>query len=806
MDSNTVVIFKVTCYNEPAVLRRLTFQKIADVSYQVLHSKLSQLQKTDNFKIRYTDEDGDAITIDNDLDLQEAIEHNKSLSTDNSRLVIKLILEEVKPSLINKELPELPNHTSPEHISLDTDPDKVPTSNEKNAIYNDFHEYLFESVLNPGIKNLQDIVQNIVTQVGSTLEREFVRDSLNLNLNKSMKSQPPEFIVDSTQDIKNASKSSNSSSTSETRQVQTQESQMSSDSVVHEDVMCDNCEEIIRGVRWKCDDCPNYDLCQTCKTKSPSVHANHTFISIPYPIKNRNRPHRVSTNLGKVGSNYHSATCDYCESVIIGIRHKCINCPDFDLCNNCIALAPTQHPGHTFMKIHRAGDPEVKIPDSAFHPGIRCDGCRKAIHGVRYKCGNCFDFDLCGNCEANPISKHDENHVFIKIKKPVSQRLRTDAPLLHDFYSKVEQKTGRSKDCKQPSQSNNVHKEMESVPRQSSLVNSNSDASNSNPFVPLIRPISSEDTTSEKVISRAPIDLYNYPLGTKPTVSSSSHEKLAKETIQTHVTQVTPSSPLSNITSQDEVCDVPFNISEEFSAEKRLSAKFISDVNFPEGTTLAPQAQFRKVWAMSNDGDITWPENTMVRFVGGQRMFNDALRSDQSDDYGSTVGSLEPGKSVYVSVDLQAPVEPGNYVSYWRLTDNEGNVFGHKIWCEINVEADDQSSSMSSSMIFPVLNYDQKSTRSATSSVQSPIPTSEDEKVNVPSQNSTATELQSEIVDLESISELNSELSNSDDESDTSSIVSDSSQDFIVVDKDSDDDDDDMENSLINSEMNRLKK
>jgi len=205
MDSNTVVIFKVTCYNEPAVLRRLTFQKIADVSYQVLHSKLSQLQKTDNFKIRYTDEDGDAITIDNDLDLQEAIEHNKSLSTDNSRLVIKLILEEVKPSLINKELPELPNHTSPEHISLDTDPDKVPTSNEKNAIYNDFHEYLFESVLNPGIKNLQDIVQNIVTQVGSTLEREFVRDSLNLNLNKSMKSQPPEFIVDSTQDIKNAS-------------------------------------------------------------------------------------------------------------------------------------------------------------------------------------------------------------------------------------------------------------------------------------------------------------------------------------------------------------------------------------------------------------------------------------------------------------------------------------------------------------------------------------------------------------------------------------------------------------------------
>ncbi|CAG8817696.1 23857_t:CDS:2, partial [Racocetra persica] len=139
---------------------------------------------------------------------------------------------------------------------------------------------------------------------------------------------------------------------------------------------------------------------------------------------------------------------------------------------------------------------------------------------------------------------------------------------------------------------------------------------------------------------------------------------------------------------------------------------------------------------------------------------------------------------------------------FWHLTDNEGNVFGHKIWCEINVEADDQSSSMSSSMIFPVLNYDQKLSQSASGSVQSPVSTAEDDD-NAPLQNLVkpiVTELQTEIVDLESTSELNSELFNSDDdESDTSSIVSDSSQDFIVVDKDSDDDE--MENSFINSEV-----
>lgn len=54
------------------------------------------------------------------------------------------------------------------------------------------------------------------------------------------------------------------------------------------------------------------------------------------------------------------------------------------------------------------------------HRHVLCDGCNKTVVGIRYKCYNCADYDLCEACEETNLSvgTHDATHIFLKIYKP----------------------------------------------------------------------------------------------------------------------------------------------------------------------------------------------------------------------------------------------------------------------------------------------------------------------------------------------------------------------------------------------------
>lgn len=58
----------------------------------------------------------------------------------------------------------------------------------------------------------------------------------------------------------------------------------------------------------------------------------------------------------------------------------------------------------------------------ALHTHVFCDVCDEEIVGIRYKCINCVNYDLCQACEeANlKMGHHDPEHLFLKVYKPVS--------------------------------------------------------------------------------------------------------------------------------------------------------------------------------------------------------------------------------------------------------------------------------------------------------------------------------------------------------------------------------------------------
>jgi Ca2+-binding EF-hand superfamily protein len=76
---------------------------------------------------------------------------------------------------------------------------------------------------------------------------------------------------------------------------------------------------------------------------------------------------------------------------------------------------------------HRAGQNIVNLlfrvsEDNArrnayVHRGCACNGCGLIpIRGIRYRCANCADFDLCETCESQGL--HIKTHIFYKVRIP----------------------------------------------------------------------------------------------------------------------------------------------------------------------------------------------------------------------------------------------------------------------------------------------------------------------------------------------------------------------------------------------------
>ena len=98
-------------------------------------------------------------------------------------------------------------------------------------------------------------------------------------------------------------------------------------------------------------------------------------------------------------------------------------------------------------------------------------------------------------------------------------------------------------------------------------------------------------------------------------------------------------------------------------------ASFVKDVNYPDNEEVGIGANFTKTWRLKNNGSCTWTSGYSLIFDHGDRM-------NAPDSVQLTSGTVPPGGTVDVSVNLKAPDSSGTYQSFFKLRASDNNVFG----------------------------------------------------------------------------------------------------------------------------------
>ncbi|CAG8029346.1 unnamed protein product [Penicillium salamii] len=444
------------------------------------------------------------------------------------------------------------------------------------------------------------------------------------------------------------------------------------------------CREADESNLVRCNDCEDYDLCLRCLLRDKhGHHPGHTFhlgSDRNFCLKN------LITSRCLPGRQFrHAAVCDGCDKVcfnppldnpntdfiqrIVGVRHKCLACPDWDFCPECILTASEHHPGHRFVQIYDAIGEAAR--EHEIHYGIFCDGplCKNKpaqsyITGVRYKCAVCNDTDFCASCEALPTDHHNHTHPLVKFKTPV--RSVTVSTMGDDG-------------------SNRAVSLGDQLPPPPSCFQSATPA----------KEIIEEKTP---VVKQEPVEVED----NKPVV------------------KVEPQPPVIE------------SIETEALDQADFKAFFLRDT-ITDGTKMAPDTMFRQTWTLYNPGPTAWPTGCDVRFVGGDTMFNvDSTHPSSVESIRSAMESnklpapVEAGGSADFSVNLRTPSREGSAISYWRLKLPNGMAIGHRLWCDVEVQAALEAETVvepeltGSAMIFPKL--EKESPTSSTLQFEAPAP------------------------------------------------------------------------------------
>jgi next to BRCA1 gene 1 protein len=401
---------------------------------------------------------------------------------------------------------------------------------------------------------------------------------------------------------------------------------------------CNSCvQEFLEKDFLHCNTCDDYDLCKVCFIKDQhGHHPNHGFAPA---VKGTTFETAVYARLSPGRNVSHNAICDGCDLYIRGIRHKCLDCPDWDYCSECVQNAGFIHPNHRFAPIYEPlKNPATRVTNRFIHTGICCDGplCTssqsgpKYITGVRYKCAVCNDTDFCASCEASPANNHNKTHPLIMFKTPIRHVSVTTM---------------------------GEHEDGQRLPPMG------------------------DRRASQRMSSRS-----------TETIPSPG-EVIAVNPVQT-VVDVKPTAERDLLGEKVDVEPTPVKVEEKTEKEQKpdLVAVFMHDT-VQDGTVMPPNHTFEQTWVLRNNGKVAWPAGCSVKYVGGDYMGAvDPTRPMGTRELISASEStvcynqLQPSQEFPFTVLMRTPEREGKVISYWRLTTPDGITFGHKLWCDVTVE------------------------------------------------------------------------------------------------------------------------
>lgn len=108
------------------------------------------------------------------------------------------------------------------------------------------------------------------------------------------------------------------------------------------------------------------------------------------------------------------------------------------------------------------------------------------------------------------------------------------------------------------------------------------------------------------------------------------------------------------------------------------AARFVEDLTIPDGSIVAPGAELDKRWAIQNSGTCDWGLGYRLIRVGGDEFGG----PDALDLY-----PARAGERAILRVVLEAPLDPGDYISRWQAQSPEGVQFGDEVYVLVVVEA-----------------------------------------------------------------------------------------------------------------------